>query len=324
MAGRPNAAELDMLTDEEREGMLDEDTVDEGLEDGDDGAGEGGDDTAAAAADDAAGKKDDEANADAANGDDDGNGDDDDAGKPDTTKADDAAAAAASAAADDTAAPVADETPAAAAIPDDRAPSWVLDPKVGEQIEALEKKKDELTEKADDGELTFKEFRTETRKIDAQLEELKEQRMAANIGKTNAFNHYKDVTVPEFFAEHKQYEKGSILYTMLDAEVRKLQAQSQNPLNPALLELAHKNITDQVTKAYGVKPQEQKQQKDNKKPPARDVVPTLGSVPAADANDADDGGEFGWLDRLGAKDHEAYEIELAKLSDEKRERYLAE
>ncbi|WP_208613676.1 hypothetical protein, partial [Agrobacterium tumefaciens] len=88
---------------------------------------------------------------------------------------------------------------------------------------------------------------------------------------------------------------------------------------------AHENLTAQVTKAYGVKPTA-KPRPNGAKPAAasREVVPTLGSVPAADGNDDTDDSEFAWLDRLGNSDVEKYEAELAKLSDEKRERYLAE
>jgi len=199
------------------------------------------------------------------------------------------------------------------------------DPMRRRRIDALEKQKDELTAKADDGELTFSEYRAEMRKIDVQLEELKTERMAANIAAKNAVDHYKDVTVPEFLAKHTEYQPGSILHAMLDAEVRRLQNSAHNKLNPAILEQAHQNLTDQVSKAYGVKPSAQNKQVVAKAAAAaREVVPTLGTVPAADGNDDTDGGEFAWLDRLSNSDVEKYEQELAKLSDEKRDRYLAE
>ncbi len=331
MAGKPNAAELEMLTEEEREGMLDEDTVDEGLEDGDDA---GGDDTAATVHDKAGEGADKEGKdkPDAAaeeDGDDAGGNADGEAEAKAKQEAD--AKAAADAAAAETAAGGAENNAAASAAAEpkplegDKRPSWVLDPKVPEQIEALEKQKDELDTKWDDGELTGPEYRAEIRKIDAQLDVFKEQRMAANIGKTNAVQHYFDVTVPDFLAKHTEYEKGSILHAMLEAEVKKLQVQSQNPLNPAILERAHENLTAQVTKAYGVKPNAQAKPNGGKTTAAaREVVPTLGTVPAADANDDSDGGEFAYLDRLANADVEKYEQELAKLSDEKRDRYLAE
>lgn len=333
MAGKPNAAELELLTEEEREGLLDDDTVDEGLEDGDDAGG----DDAGAAADDKAGEGGDKEGKDKP---DDADGEEgDDAGTDDADTAADAAAkakqeadakAVADAAAAESAGGADDKAAASAAaepkpLEGDKRPSWVLDPKVPEQLDALEKQKDELTDKFDDGEFTGKEYRAELRKIDAQIEGLKEQRMAANIGHANALSHYKDVTVPEFFKEHAEYAKGGILYTMLDAEVRKLQSSAHNPFNPEILKRAHENITEQVSKAYGVKPTAQNKQAGAKPAAAaREVVPTLGTVPAADANDDTDGGEFAFLDRLANSDVEKYEQELAKLSDEKRDRYLAE
>lgn len=331
MAGKPNATELEMLTDEEREGLLDDDTVDEGLEDGNDADG----DEAGASGDDKAGEgaeqegKDKPDAAEEEDGDEAGADADGEAEAKAKQEAD--AKAAADAAAAEAAAGGADNNAAASAatetkpIEGDKRPSWVLDPKIPEQIEALEKQKDELDTKWDDGELTGPEYRAEIRKIDAQLDVFKEQRMAANIGKTNAVQHYFDVTVPDFLAKHTEYEKGSILHAMLEAEVKKLQVQSQNPLNPAILERAHENLTAQVTKAYGVKPSAQNKQPGAKPAAAaREVVPTLGTVPAADANEDGDGGEFAYLDRLANSDVEKYEQELAKLSDEKRDRYLAE
>lgn len=325
MAGKPNAAELEMLTDEEREGMLDEDTVDEGLEDGDD-AGE--DD---AAADDKAGEgagQEGKDKPDAADGED---GDDDAAEGADIAA--DAAAKAKQEAdaktAADAAAAGGDEKNAAARaaaepkpLEGDKRPSWALDPKVPEQIDALEKQKDELTDKFDDGEFTGKEFRAEMRKIDAQLDALKEQRISSNVARNTAIIEYRDVTIPTFLSEHPEYKPGTVLHRLLDAEVKQLQMQSNNPFNPAILERAHQNISDQVSKAYGAKPAVQAKPK--AAAAAREVVPTLGTVPAADANDTDGGGEFAWLDRLANADVEKYEQELAKLSDEKRERYLAE
>ncbi|MNV62861.1 hypothetical protein D3C71_1554270 [compost metagenome] len=198
----------------------------------------------------------------------------------------------------------------------------MLDPKVPEQIDALEKQKDELTDKFDDGEFTGKEFRAEMRKIDAQLDALKEQRISSNVARNTAIIEYRDVTIPTFLSEHPEYKPGTVLHHLLDAEVKQLQMQSNNPFNPAILERAHQNISDQVSKAYGAKPAAQAKPK--VAAAAREVVPTLGTVPAADANDTDGGGEFAWLDRLANADVEKYEQELAKLTDEKRERYLAE
>jgi len=326
MVGKPNAAELEMLTDEEREGLLDEDTIDEGLEEDGDGDSDGEGD----------------ANTDAGNGADkgqdkggDGDGDGDREGDGDGDDNTGAGADAAKAAAD--AAAAAEAAAAAAASqdaeqnnvtqePQERAPSWRIDPAVPDKITALDKQRDEIIAKFDDGEMTGAEMRAQLKPLETEMEQLKTKVMAADIAKTNAIDQYRDVTIPNFMSAHTEYQPGTILHTMLDAEVRRLQQTATNPLSPKILEQAHTNISSQVEKAYGVKKTAAKQDAPKPKPDGagRQVPPTLGAVPAADGNDADDGGEFAWLDRLANSDVEKYETELAKLSDEKRERYMAE
>lgn len=323
MVGKPNAAELDMLTDEEREGLLDEDTIDEGLEEEGDGDGEG------------------DANTDAGNGidkgqdkggdsdgerDGEGDGDNDNGAGADVAKAAADAAAAEAAAAAAAAASQDAEQKNVAQEPQERVPTWRIDPAVPEKIKTLDAQRDEIIAKFDDGEMTGAEMRAQLKPLETEMEQLKTKVMAADIAKTNAIDQYRDVTIPNFMSAHTEYQPGTILHTMLDAEVRRLQQTATNPLSPKILEQAHTNISSQVEKAYGVKKAAPKQ--DTPKPNAsgtgRQVPPTLGTVPAADANEADDGGEFAWLDRLANENMEKYETELAKLSDEKRERYLAE
>jgi len=323
MVGKPNAAELDMLTDEEREGLLDEDTIDEGLEEEGDGDGEGDANTDAGNGTDKGQDK-----AGDGEGDGDGDGDDNTGAGADAAKAAADAAAAAEAAAAATASQDAEHNNVAQEPqePQERAPSWRIDPAVPDKITALDKQRDEIIAKFDDGEMTGAEMRAQLKPLETEMEQLKTKVMAADIAKTNAIDQYRDVTIPNFMSAHTEYQPGTILHTMLDAEVRRLQQTATNPLSPKILEQAHTNISSQVEKAYGVKKAATKQ--DTPKPNAsgtgRQVPPTLGTVPAADANDADDGGEFAWLDRLANENMEKYETELAKLSDEKRERYLAE
>lgn len=212
------------------------------------------------------------------------------------------------------------------AVVEERRPSWVLDPAVPEKLKSLDAERDRIIGEFDDGEMTAAEMRAKLKPLEGQIDEIRTTIISANVGKTNAIEHYKDVTVPAFFEKYGEYQPGSILHTMLDAELRRLQQTSNNPLNPALLEKAHENITSQVEKAYGVKKPAPKAE--TKTPAAaagaRQVPPTLGGVPSADVSDTDDGGEFAWLDRLASADTEKFETELAKLSDEKRDRYMAE
>ncbi|MCA1490105.1 hypothetical protein I6F11_04125 [Ensifer sp. NBAIM29] len=325
MAGKHSEIDLDMLTEEEREGLLDESVVDEGLE-GNEGEG----DEEGAAGGEGDGKDGDKADAGADNGD---GGEEDKAGQEDGADAAAAAAAAdaaAAAAADATNADAGDGEPGAdaGAEEEERPASWILPADINDKIKSLDEERDRIAASFDDGDLTAQEMRAKLKPIEQQLDELKDQRTAANVSKNLAIETYKTVTVPEFFKEHTQYKPGSVLYNMLDTELRKLQSASVDPLNPKHLRKAHEIIDKQLREALGdsaggkkdpaAKPQ-------NGKPaPKREIPPTLANVPAADITDAEDGGEFAYLDRLANKDVEAYERELGKLSDDKRDRYLAQ
>ncbi|MEH3111516.1 MAG: hypothetical protein PGN22_15595 [Agrobacterium cavarae] len=325
MVGKPNAAELEMLTDEEREGLLDEDTIDEGLEEDGDGDANADTETGADKGQDKEAGADKGANGDG-EGDGDGEEDDDTGAVNDQAAADAAAAAEAAAVAATTAAQQDGQQQAASQEQQERAPSWRIDPAVPDKITALDKQRDEIVAKFDDGEMTGAEMRAQLKPIETEIRQLETKVMAADIAKANAIDQYRDVTIPNFMSAHTEYQPGTILHTMLDAEVRRLQLTATNPLSAKILEQAHTNISSQVEKAYGVKKTAAKQDtpKTNQNGAGRQVPPTLGTVPAADGNEADDGGEFAWLDRLANSDVEKYETELAKLSDEKRERYMAE
>ncbi len=322
MPPKPSDDDLDLLTEEERQGLLDDAIVDEGLDDdaGDDedggsdaGAGESDDGAAAAATE----------SGDAGSGEPDG-GDEADEQSADAGGADAAAAAAADAVA---AAAAADTGAAAVAEPEERAASWILPPELGQKIDELDKARDALAEQFDDGELTAKEYREKLKPIEKELDELKDRRTAANVERDLEIRRYKTETVPGFLEAHPEYaDPESPLYTMLDQTLRKLQQSSRDPLSPRLLERAHEQIAGQVRKAFGVDVTAPKPKDPNPKPaaPKREIPPTLANVPTSDITDADDGGEFAYLDRLATQDVEKYEAALAKMSDEARERYLAQ
>ncbi|MBD9539938.1 hypothetical protein IB276_10795 [Ensifer sp. ENS04] len=325
MAGNTHSnIDLDMLTDEEREGLLDDTVVDEGLEDG----AEGDDD--------------------ADNGDDGGEGADNggdtgadagdgvsDAGDGGQAEGADAAAAAAAAAATaaDTGAVAGDDggTGDDAGVVEEveRPASWILPPDINDKIKNLDDERDRIAASFDDGDLTAQEMRAKLKPIEQELDALKDRRTAANVSRDLAIETYKTQTVPAFFKEHTQYEKGTVLYDMLDTELRKLQAASLDPLNPKHLQKAHEIIDGQLRKALGdgavAKKDPGTKTPAGKTPaPKREIPPTLANVPSADITDAEDGGEFSYLDRLANTNVEAYEQALGKLSDDKRERYLAQ
>lgn len=303
--------DLDLLTDEEREGLLADDIVDEGLET-DDETGDANDDV------ETGGDAGTEAEAEAADG---------DAGQDDG-----AAQVAADAAAEQTdaiAATAADEPDAGSTEAEgERIASWALPPEVNQKIEELDKARDALSEQFDDGELTAKEYREQLKPLEKELDALKERRTTANVQRDIAISTFKEVTVPAFLEAHPQYaDTKSPLYGMLDNTLRGLQQTSRDPLSPKLLEQAHKQISSTLKKALGISeiPKPKAATPNAGKPAAkREIPPTLANVPAADISDADDGGEFAFLDRLAAQDTEKFESALAKMSDDARERYLAQ
>lgn len=307
--------DLDMLTDEERAGLEDTDLVDEGLEDGDDNGDDITDHGKGSGTDDA------------------DNPEPDGADAGDGKQADEEAAAAAAAAASAEKPPVKTDEPVAGtdvvepAAAAETAPvrrPWQVPTEVTSKIEELEAEKDRLAELWDDGELTGKEHREKLKALDAELEPLKEQRLFAKVSLNTAVDTYKTTTVPKFLDAHPEY-KGGVLRGLIDAEIRNLQKTSADPFSPELLAQAHENLRSQVSKAYGVEGKAPAPKPNaTTTAPKREIPPTLGGLPAADATDADDGGEFAYLDRLANQDIEKFETAIAQLSDEKRDRYLSQ
>lgn len=312
-------AQLDGLTDEEREGLLDETLVDdpedlEKAEEGDDDDGKG------AGTNEGQG---DDGDDDEGNGDDDdddqGNGDDD--GK---AAAEEAAAAAAAAAAEQQATQDAageDEIKL-----DDRPVAWLqlgeLEKKAGEFNDSLK----ELAVKFDEGELTAGEYHDQRAAIEAERRAVDTEVMRAQIRKSDAIDTWKQETVPAFFKEHAVYaEKGTVLNQMLDAEVRKIQSTAANPTDPKVLQLAHQRIQSQISKLTGAKPAPADNPKPGKKTsgPKPEMPPTLGGLPASDITGSDDGTVDAHLDRLAVKDRLAYEDALAKLTPAQLDAYLS-
>lgn len=306
--------ELASLTQEERDGLLDESVVDDDDEDLD----AGGEDDAAKAAEAAKQESDAKAAAEAAKAE-------------EAAKAGDADAAAKKAADDATAAAAAKDgegeggkqpepQPAASTFPKYEAPA---DAKA--KLEDLTKREDALAAKFDDGELTAAEYRQQQRALDNDRDELKNQIFRAQLSEDAARAAWFGNTVTDFLSKHTQYEDGSLMYNALDREVRRLQTanaeEGKSQYDPAILLQAHQNIEASARKAFGVgpttpttpKPGEQK----------REIPPSIGGLPAADAEDTD-GGEFAALDRLGETDPLAYERALEKMPDAKREQYLAQ
>lgn len=305
-------AQLDGLTDEEREGLMDDTLVDDDHE-----IIEGeiippaGTATPAAAAAQAEVEEEDE---------DEGEGDDDDAAQV-------AAAAATPAATTPVIPPAAVAAAAEAGTEiqlDTRKASWLDVDTLKSQKDDLTKQLRDLSVKFDNGDLTAEELHEQREAIEAKRDPINTQLMRADINKADAIERWKEETVPGFFAKNSIYaEKGSILNTMLDAEVRKIQSTAANPLDPKILDLAHQRISAQLKQATGAEPPKTAPGKKPAKVPKPEMPPTLGGVPAAAGIETEDGTEFAQLDRLQAKDPMAYEDALGKLSAAQLDYYLS-
>lgn len=212
---------------------------------------------------------------------------------------------------------------------------WQLPKDADETLKALNTLADELAGTFDGGDLTASEYRKQSREIDDQIGTLRMQINDAKKSWGKAMNDWSGKTVRSFLRENKEYgaEVSPTLNRMLDAEVRALQLNTNDPFNPRILRTAHANIQKAMGKTPAAK------SKDGKRPDAQPPVvkkaktpvvagkkpqipPTLARVPQDEIEDAN-GGKFARLERLSARDPHAYEESLMKMSAKDRDEYLA-
>lgn len=345
MAPQPkaySAAELEelkgILTEEELEGMMDENLVDDPDEDDetDDDSPFKPEAETETVDDDAAGEDDD----DQVDDDNDENGDDDDAGTDDDD--DDAADPAASDPVDDPA--LGEDDPAAVdddgiddfpfEIPeppkfDAKAPSAELQARHDE----LEQQLEELANKHDEGEIMSAEFTRESRKIQKELTpldlKLSQQTVSAEDARRQAIEHWGGTTVKLFLDKFPDYRATETRLKVLDDVVRKIQMESDDPFHPDVLKKAHKQISKDYGWNFAVagdepapKPEKKPSVPQKRTAPdkgkAREMPPTLGKVPAAEHSDTTDTSKWAQIDRLQGV---AYEEAMAGLSDDDQAAY---
>lgn len=297
--------ELELLTDEEREGLLDEDMVDDGDDDEEETGTENTEPDGGAGA-----KAADEDQADSS------------AAKPDAESAPEGQKPGEEAEppkAENESEKPDQETPPVAQYA--QPPMWQAPPDAKERLEEIEKKKDELHQLFDDGEITSQELRARLKPIDADYDKLKDTLLRAQFSQEWAKENYIKQTVPAFLAQHEEYKPGNPLFIALDAEVKKLQAESSNPFDPQILQKAHATVRESTLKALGIDPKTIDAKKGGKAPAgkhSREVPPSLRDLPSADANEMG-AGKFAYLDRLEGVE---YERALAKLTDAERDQYM--
>lgn len=282
------------LTEEELAGMEDSELVDEGEEEGE----EEGD----------AGKP------DAAN-----------SSEQEAKKADDAEAATS---AEQAPADAAADADAAKPQAQERKPRPVFEAPdvpadVDDQIAAAKLAKIKLAEKFDEGEITAVEYAKQTEELNDFQRELENKRFKAQLAAESQQSRELDSweeTCSDFLSAHPEISKSKLRYDSFDYAVRLVTGDQANAAltGAKQLEKAYQTWVTELgiqvdqTAQSGAKP-------DPRKPK---VVPNIGSLPAAQANDTDDG-KFAYLDRLADSDPLKYEATLAKLSDADREAYLS-
>ena len=277
--------ELALLTEEEREGYLDDEDDDEGEEgNGDNGAGEGDDDP-----------------------------------QDDPTLAVDDPAAAAQADADDQG----DGAETKEEFTTQPKPLFnaELPADIQAQRTAIDEKEDALDKQFDEGDITFSEHKKALREINQQRNaldraELKAE-LAAEAYQTQIDNSWQ-ASQTAFFSAHPEINTANdVQMTALDHLVRqetKAVLDKGGVIGVPELERAYMKYKQ----AFNIEAAAPKQAK---APSAKNegvVPPNLGKLPAATANDTDDG-KFAHLDRLEGV---AFEDALAKLSDAQRDEYL--
>lgn len=311
--------ELAELTDEERAGLaeLQAETEAEDGDEADEGYGDADEADEESEADDGA----------------EGDGDADDVTSEDADKDEKPSAAAD----DDSGEPEADEDKEDA--PEPVRPAFVADPDIKDKIADIDKQLDDLAAKFDEGDLTAKELRAQSRALEDQRQELREQIIRADVARDAAIQNWRS-HVGQFIADNPAYKQGTDAFAMLDDEVKRLQVRTENPFDPALLKKAHLSLVAKARALLGQSgnddpaPKADQQQKktatEPKKPGSRqpksaigEIPQTLATVPASDTVSVDDGGKFGYLDRLSDRDPVKYEQALAKLSQAERDAYLA-
>lgn len=187
---------------------------------------------------------------------------------------------------------------------------------------ALDTQEDDLVKKFDEGDITFAEYNKELRSLNRERADLDRAELKAELAKEAQQSQVEQTwqtTANTFVAEHPLISKNETMWSSFDAIVRRVTAETmQKGEQPSRrdLEKAYKQWTEDlgITDA-GIQKSQPKQKKQNV------VPPNLGKVPAATANDTDDG-KFAHLDRLAESDPLAFEAALAKMSDAQRDEYM--
>lgn len=328
-------AELDMLTDEEREGLLEgeeDDDTDKGGGDFDNGDDDDNDDNADDDnADTAAGAGD---GADAA-----GAGDGADGTGVSDADATAAAAAAAAAEADSAQAPGRDDGADVPKFRVDDKPvirnSGIADAEA--RLEALEGERIALAEAFDAGEKDTVTFMADLAKIESRTREIEMAQFQNRLSEETAADQADQRwfgNCERFMNANPELSTSDLRLQAFDYAVRKVTGDEANKgkTDEQMLQLARENWAKELgieLKKPGAAAAAATEEEGGKGKPGHvrapkqpiKAPPTLGGVPAAAAEDTSNG-RFASLDRLMDKDPIAFEEALSRMSETDREAYL--
>lgn len=246
----------------------------------------------------------------------------DDAG---TQEGEDAASAS-----DDGSAPSA-ESDEAANVDTNSAPLYTAKAPEGveQQLADIQAQKDTLTDKFDSGEMSAKDFMTQSdvlNRTERELERAVERaKLAEDMARQSERNSWHEAH-QEFMADNPQYSQNEIMRETFNATFRVVaqRPEYQNlPVTRAnsmkLLRAAH----DELRNVMGLKPQQDTDTAPEKVKSAKapELPPTLAHVPASDINDTS-AGRWAALERLRDVDPDAFENKYAAMSDAERDAYL--
>lgn len=185
---------------------------------------------------------------------------------------------------------------------------------------------DKLAGQYEDGELSFTEYRKESRELDHKFAAEKSILDTAKLKADIAQEQAQQITEQRwqweqdtFFRDNKEFQSDPVLYGALDATLRAAyQDQANN--GKSGLQLLRESADKVRSRFDGAKrstsPDDQKKISASKSRPEFPV--TLANIPAADSNV--ESAEFDYMDNLSGM---AYEAAIAKMSDDQRARFLA-
>lgn len=208
-------------------------------------------------------------------------------------------------------------------------PNWQMPENAEQKVKDLDQQATDLTAKFDEGDMTAGEFHAKIAEVNAAKADLTKQIDRAEMAFQMRHSHFVGVSVRQFLRDNPQYApKNPIMYNMLDAEVRRLQVESDDPFDPRLLRQAHRNIKKAIGQEDDAAADKEKPAtKDGKAKPAKlagtkgaqppkgekpEIPKTLARVPSDEIDDAS-GGKFARLERLSNTNPAAFEAAVEKM-----------